>query len=227
MNDVHLVLFDCDGTLVDSQHMIHAAMCRAFDGCDFALPERERVRGVIGLQLDTAIARLAPDLDEASVALLAEGYKAAFFALREEPDAKAREPLYEGMAELVAALHEDGVILGVDTGKSLRGLRHTLAMHGLQERFVTLQTPDNAPGKPDPGMVLQAMAETGARPETTLVIGDTTFDMEMAREARAGALGVAWGYHPAEALLASGAGAVAGDVAALAGLIDTGLGRSR
>ena len=92
---------------------------------------------------------------------------------------------------------------------------------------MTLQTPDNAPGKPDPGMVLQAMAETGARPETTLVIGDTTFDMEMAREARVGALGVAWGYHPAEALLAPGAGAVAGDVAALAGLIDTGLGRSR
>ena len=91
MNDVHLVLFDCDGTLVDSQHMIHAAMCRAFDGCGFALPERERVRGVIGLQLDTAIARLAPDLDEANVALLAEGYKAAFFALREEPDAKARD----------------------------------------------------------------------------------------------------------------------------------------
>ena len=225
MNDVHLVLFDCDGTLVDSQHVIHAAMCRAFAGEGLVSPPREVVRTVVGLQLDTAIARLVPDLDSSAVARLAEGYKGAFFALRQEPDAIAREPLFDGMAELVAALDRAGVVLGVATGKSMRGLRHTLALHGLQDHFVTLQTPDNAPGKPDPGMVLQAMAETGARPETTVVVGDTSFDMEMACGARATALGVAWGYHPPETLAQAGAAAVAQDAAMLAGLIDHGLGR--
>lgn len=226
MNGVHLVLFDCDGTLVDSQHVIHAAMCRAFDGQGLVAPGREVVRTVVGLDLDTAIARLAPELDGATVALLAEGYKAAFFALRQEPDARSREPLFDGMAELVADLNRAGCVLGVATGKSLRGLRHTLALHGLEGQFVTLQTPDTAPGKPDPGMVLQAMAQTGAIPETTVVIGDTTFDMEMACAAGAGAIGVGWGYHPAEALLATGASAVAADAGMLAALIDRGLGRA-
>lgn len=224
MNDVHLVLFDCDGTLVDSQHIIHAAMCRAFEGCGHDAPGREAVRAVIGLQLHAAIARLMPRLDSAAVAQLAQGYRAAHLLLRQDPAAVAREPLFDGMADLVAALHEGGVTLGVATGKSMPNLRHTLAMHGLEERFVTLQTPDNAPGKPDPGMVLQAMAETGARPETTVVIGDTTFDMEMACRARTHALGVAWGYHPPQALVAAGAGAVAPDSAALADLIAQSLG---
>ncbi len=225
MNSVHLVLFDCDGTLVDSQHVIHAAMAAAFTGQGLDAPPREVVRTVVGLQLDTAIARLVPELDAASVGLLAQGYKTAFAAMREEPDAVSREPLYDGMADLVARLAGDGVLLGVATGKSMRGLRNTLAMHGLERHFVTLQTPDNAPGKPHPGMVLQAMAETGAAPQATVVIGDTSFDMEMARNAGVTALGVAWGYHPPEDLMAAGAGAVAGDVAALAALIDNGLGR--
>ena len=225
MNSVHLVVFDCDGTLVDSQHAIHAAMTTAFDGEGLACPPRELVRTVVGLELAVAIARLAPELDPGTVALLAEGYKNAFFAQRERPDSKEREPLFDGMADLVAGLASGGVLLGVATGKSLRGLNATLAMHGLDGHFVTLQTPDTAPGKPHPGMVLQAMAAVGARPEETVVVGDTSFDMEMACGARAAALGVAWGYHPPEILSAAGALAVASDATALAGLIDRSLGR--
>jgi len=227
VNDVHLVLFDCDGTLVDSQYVVHAAVCRAFEGCGLAVPGSDEVRGVIGMQFDDAFARLAPDLDAAGLARLTDGYKAASLALREGPDAQAREPLYDGIAELVVALHDGGVTLGVATNKSMNSLRHNLAIHGLEERFVTLQTRDNAPGKPDPAMALQAMAEAGARPETTIMVGDTAYDMEMALAAGTGALGVAWGYSSPQALLASGASDVAADAAALAGLIDAGLGRNR
>jgi phosphoglycolate phosphatase len=221
-----LAVFDCDGTLVDSQHVIHAAMCEAFARHDLTPPERAAVRAVVGLQLDVAIARLGPEIAPEAVAALADAYKAAFFALRARPDHREREPLFAGMAELVARLAGDGVVLGIATGKSLRGLRHTLAMHGLQAHFTTLQTPDTCPGKPHPGMVLEAMAATGARPEETVVVGDTSFDMEMACGAGAAALGVAWGYHPAEALTLAGASAVAADAAHLALLIDGALGRA-
>ena len=225
MNGVHLVIFDCDGTLVDSQHVIHAAMAEAFGSEGLVAPERERVRTVVGLQLDAAIARLAPDLAPSLVAALAERYKAAFFALRERPDPHEREPLFPGMAALVEALAGDGILLGVATGKSLRGLGHTLAMHGLDRYFVTLQTPDTSPGKPHPGMVLQAMAETGAAPRATVVVGDTSFDMEMASAAGVAGLGVAWGYHGQDELRSAGARAVAADGAVLAALIDASLGR--
>ncbi len=211
MNGVRLVMFDCDGTLVDSQHVIHAAMATAFEAEGLPAPPREAVRRVVGLQLDSAVARLSPGLGEAVVGSLCERYKAASFALRERPDGREREPLFPGMASLVADLAARGVVLGVATGKSLRGLRHTLAMHDLDGHFVTLQTPDTAPGKPDPGMILQAMTETGAAPSATVMIGDTSFDMEMAVRAGVTALGVNWGYHPAAELTASGAAAVAQD----------------
>jgi phosphoglycolate phosphatase len=221
---VRLVLFDCDGTLIDSQHVIHTAMSRAFQLQGFAPPSREKVRGVVGLSLDAAISGLSPELDPDSVALVERDYKASFFALREEPDHLSREPLFEGMADLVRDLESQGIVLGVATGKAMRGLKQTLAMHGLEQHFTTLQTPDNAPGKPHPGMVLQAMAEVGAEPERTVVIGDTTFDIDMAVAAGVAGLGVAWGYHPNTALEASGARAIADDVAHLESLIALELG---
>lgn len=224
MNGVHLVLFDCDGTLIDSQHVIHTAMSRAFQLQGLVPPSRGQVRGVVGLSLDSAISRLSPELDAATVALVEQDYKASFFALREEPDHMSREPMFEGMADLVRDLEFQGVVLGVATGKAMRGLKHTLEMHGLEQHFTTLQTPDNAPGKPHPGMVLQAMAEVGAEPEKTVVIGDTTFDIDMAVAAGVAGLGVAWGYHPNAALEASGARAIAADAVHLESLITLELG---
>jgi len=108
----------------------------------------------------------------------------------------------------LAELDADGWLLGIATGKSHRGLVATLAGHGLDNRFVTLQTSDRAAGKPSPDMVLQALTETGADAASTVVVGDTTFDMMMARNAGALAVGVTWGYHHADELRASGAHAI-------------------
>ena len=142
-------------------------------------------------------------------AALADAYKRTFFALRSDGALDA-EPLYEGIAEAITALDADGWLLGVATGKSDRGLLRVLDHHGLRHHFVTLQTADRHPSKPHPSMLETAMAEAGAAPETTVMIGDTSFDMQMAAAAGAHALGVAWGYHPPEELMAAGAAQVVG-----------------
>jgi len=119
------------------------------------------------------------------------------------------EPLYEGIPALLKALLDDGWRLGVATGKSMRGLKATLAHHNLEDHFVTLQTADKARGKPDPQMLHLAMDDADAEADNTVMIGDTTFDIEMANAASVRALGVAWGYHAPEDLIAAGAETVA------------------
>lgn len=209
-----LALFDCDGTLVDSQHAIVEAMRRAFEGAKLAPPSRIQVLSIIGLSLPHAMARLLPEADADYHDHMSEQYKHAFRAMRQE-DCVA-EPLYEGMAELIAALDGEGWMLGVATGKSDRGLHLCLSRHGLIDRFVTLQTADRHPSKPHPSMALQAMADAGAAPETTVMIGDTSYDMEMAVNARVKGVGVPWGYHGPEELIAAGASAVVVDMDDLA-----------
>jgi len=202
---VRLALFDCDGTLVDSQANICRAMEAAFDLSGLVPPPRAATRAIVGLSLVEAMAVLAPDADHHR---LASDYKLVFRRLRED-GALDPEPLFEGVAGVLDALRDGGWTLGVATGKSDRGLRHVLAVHGIADRFATLQTADRHPSKPDPAMALAAMAEAGAEPARTAVIGDTAFDMGMARAAGARAVGVAWGYHPVADLLAAGADAVA------------------
>jgi phosphoglycolate phosphatase len=136
-----------------------------------------------------------------------ELYKQAFVTLRGRPD--HAEPLFPGAREMLAAVEADGCLLGIATGKSRRGVAAALERHGLEGRFLTIQTADEGPGKPHPGMLLRAMGEVGADPAATVMIGDTSFDMEMARAARTDAVGVAWGYHPAHALRRAGARVVA------------------
>lgn len=209
-----LALFDCDGTLVDSQ----ANICRAMESC-FAVsrldpPPREAIRRIVGLSLVPAIAQLLPEAEARQHEAMAEDYKRAFFAMRAS-GALDPEPLFDGVADAIEALDASGWLLGVATGKSDRGLTHILEHHGLAHRFVTLQTADRHPSKPHPSMVQAAMAEAGASPETTAVIGDTSFDMMMARAAGAHAIGVAWGYHTMHELLEAGAGHVVEHAAAL------------
>jgi phosphoglycolate phosphatase len=105
----------------------------------------------------------------------------------------------------MAMTRREDLLLGMATGKSRRGVAAILERFGLVSHFVTVQTADTHPSKPDPSMLLKAMAETGVRPADTVMIGDTTFDIEMARAAGAGAIGVAWGYHPVVALEKAGA----------------------
>ncbi|RDD61661.1 HAD-IA family hydrolase [Ferruginivarius sediminum] len=199
-----LIVFDVDGTLVDSQAGIVASMTAAFDGAKLPLPSPESVRRVVGLSLDEAVARLMPDgAGAALVAQVADAYRHNFIAMRKRPDYE--EPLFPGARETIAALDLPQVCLGVATGKNMRGLRVTLDRHDLARHFVTLQTADGGPGKPHPRMLHEAMADVGAEPHETVIIGDTVFDMEMAANAGTAALGVAWGYHEREELLAAGA----------------------
>lgn len=208
-----LAVFDCDGTLVDSQHSICAAMIRAFEGAKLPPPNRQAILSVVGLSLPYAIARLLPDAEPDFHDHLSEAYKQAFHDLRREQ--AVSEPLYPGIADLIVSLHAEGWLLGVATGKSDRGLDLCLAHHGLRDRFVTLQTADRHPSKPHPSMLIEAMAEAGAAPETTVMIGDTVFDIDMGIAADVRPIGVGWGYHAPEALWAAGAKAVAMDSAAL------------
>ena len=199
-----LAIFDCDGTLVDSGATIHRALGTAFAAHGHACPPQHVTRKVIGLSLDEAMAALIPDADHAA---LSATYKDAFIAMRGAGEVE--EPLFDGMVELLDAMTAAGWVLGVATGKSMRGLRHVLAAHGLSERFVTLQTADGNPSKPHPGMALAAMAEAGALPEESVFIGDTGWDMGCARAAGCGAIGVGWGYHDHDEMMVMGAHDVA------------------
>jgi len=202
-----LILFDYDGTLVDSQRAILHAMAAGFAAADLPAPEATAVRRVVGLNLEIAVSRLCPDpRDGATVNRVADAYRAAFQALRARPD--YHEPLFPGVREALAALDRPEVCLGIATGKARRGLLASLERHSLEHRFVTLQTADDGPGKPHPAMLQRAMAETGAAPAETVLIGDTSFDMEMAVNASVPGLGVSWGYHAPEELSASGAAAI-------------------
>lgn len=202
-----LAIFDCDGTLVDSGATIFAAVRESFAAHDLPVPPVETCRRVIGLSLPQAIAALLPHPDAADPHVVAETYKASFQAARLA--GQVEEPLFPGIASLLDALDADGWLLAVATGKSDRGLNLCLGCHGLVDRFVSLQTADRHPSKPHPSMVEQAMSDAGAVPETTVVIGDTAFDMEMARNAGATGIGAAWGYHEPAELLAAGAAIVA------------------
>ncbi len=211
-----LAVFDCDGTLVDSQANICRAMEAAFAGAGLAPPPREAIRRIVGLSLVEAVAALLPEADAALHRTLALDYKHAFQRLRADGGLDD-ESLFDGIGEVLATLAERGWVLGVATGKSDRGLAHVLEHHGITDLFATLQTADRHPSKPDPAMLLAAIEETGAT--ETAMIGDTAFDMAMAKAAGARAIGVAWGYHDVADLVRGGAEVVADRAAALPGLL--------
>ena len=198
-----LAIFDCDGTLVDSQANICVAMEQAFAAARLALPPREATRRVVGLSLVEAMRELHPAGEAALHLRLAEDYKAAFQAQRAA--GAVHEPLFDGIGQCIDALDAAGWLLGVATGKSDRGLACVLDEHAMAGRFVTLHTADRHPSKPHPAMIEACMADAGAIPANTAMIGDTSFDMAMAKAAGVVAIGVAWGYHAPHDLSAAGA----------------------
>ncbi|AMO70915.1 HAD-IA family hydrolase [Sphingorhabdus sp. M41] len=213
-----LALFDCDGTMVDSQANICASMDQAFQKHGLVPPDHHLVRRIVGLSLMEAVAQLFPEGDKKIVAAVTQSYKDGFSELRRAGG--LHEPLYDGLIQTLEELDASGWVLGVATGKSDRGLSHVLETHGLSNRFVTLQTADRHPSKPHPAMVELAMAEAGAAPETTAMIGDTSFDMAMAVNARVRAVGVDWGYHDENELIEAGAEIVAANMADLNGILN-------
>lgn len=200
---LRLAVFDLDGTLVDSRANIIRAVEEVARILKVECPHVSVIPRVIGLSLDVALARLFPHVDPQVHKDLEDEYRRTFIKMR---TAKGfDEPMFAGTAAVLKKLVSEGFLLGIATGKARRGANHFLDRHGLHDHFVTIQTVDTCQGKPHPDMVLKAMAETGADPAHTVMIGDTTFDIEMARAAKAQALGVAWGNHPVAELAAAGA----------------------
>lgn len=214
---VRLVVFDVDGTLVDSQHTIVTCLGAAFVDAGLPAPTLEAARRIVGLRLVEAIGRLVPDADAAACAMLADGYRAAFRAGRSQHD----EPLYPGVGDLLETLRQAGIRLGIATGKGRPGLEATLGRHRLLPLFDTLQTGDVPPGKPHPAMLLRALSETGVPAASAIMVGDTSFDMAMAVAAGVRGVGVGWGYHPEAELLEAGAETVVASAATIAGLVIT------
>jgi len=197
--------------------MICAAMGEAYAAHDLPCPPREHILSIVGLSLREAFARLGGG--EASAAL-AESYKTAFHGLRRS--GAHAEPLFPGARMALDALSaRDDMLLGIATGKSRRGVDAVLGHHDLLTRFHTIQTADDAPSKPHPGMVQAAMREAGIGAHDTVVIGDTVYDIAMARAAGTRAIGVSWGYHAAADLHDAGADIVIDDYADLVPLLDT------
>lgn len=207
-----LAVFDVDGTLIDSQHHICAAMNVAFEQAGLPPVARAQVLGIVGLSLHVAIARLAPQADEQTQARIVAAYRAAFTQVRTAGEA----PLYPGARDCLDALAaRPDMLLAVATGKSRRGLRAMIEAHDLHGRFVSLQSADDHPSKPTPDMLHAALDDAGVAAADAVMIGDTSFDMLMARAAGVTGFGVAWGYHPVSALQQAGAAFVAPDFPAL------------
>ena len=212
-----LAVFDCDGTLVDGQAGICAAMDFAFTHAGLTPPDHRDVRRIVGLSLPHAVRQLAPDAQAEAQAEVVAAYKQAYRQARME--GQLEEPLFEGIAPLLHRLKSAGWLLGVATGKSDRGLHACLQHHGLSDLFITLQTADRHPSKPHPAMLEAALFEAGAQPEQAVMIGDTTFDIDMARAANVRAVGVDWGYHTTQELTEAGAAGIASDCEGLEALL--------
>jgi len=198
---LRLVIFDVDGTLVDSQGDILGAMQLAFASEGLPVPPREAVLGVVGLSLDILMPQLAPEQDAGTQARLVQAYKDAYMTLRADTSRGPSSPFYPGARAALEQLQaQPDTLLGVATGKSRRGLDKLLEAHGLQGMFVTQQVADFHPSKPNPAMLLEALRETGVRAQDAVMVGDTSFDMEMAASAGICGIAVDWGYHPASRL---------------------------
>ncbi len=215
----HLILFDCDGTLVDSQHDIVDAMTHAFEAHGLVVPTRSETLSIVGLSVPEAIAVLAPAQSETTRQTLAAAFRTG--GPLKQTNGRS-DPLYPGAADLIAQLSmRDTLVLGVATGKSRRGVARLFDRYGWHDHFATIQTADTNPSKPHPGMIETALAETGIEAAHCLMIGDTSFDMAMARAANVHALGVAWGYHSVAAVQAAGAHQIVHDFSELTRAIDT------
>ncbi|MFC3072837.1 HAD-IA family hydrolase [Shinella pollutisoli] len=202
---MRLVLFDCDGTLVDSAGLIHEVMARTFADHGHRRPALAETKAIIGLTLDIAIARLLgrPHVDDEALAMTAH-YKAIYLGVRAEPG--FQEPLFPGIAGMMARLErEEAMLLGAVTGKSRRGLDLIRATHGFERTFFVSRTADDCPSKPHPAMVTECCGEAGIDTARTVVVGDAVYDMQMAKAAGAAAIGVAWGYASVPELVEAGA----------------------
>lgn len=217
---LRLVVFDVDGTLVDSQSDIIVGMRTAFASLDLKPPATAAILETVGLSLFETMRRLAPDSDRAIQCDLVTAYKQAYAKLRQSAGSTSSSPLYAHVHGVLRDLHDQPhTLLGIATGKSRRGLNLLVDGHSLRSLFVTMQCADDHPSKPHPSMLHATMADTGVLPENTVMVGDTSFDIDMARAAGAIPIGVSWGYQSRDRL--NGARAILDDIRDLPSLLET------
>ena len=201
---MHLVVFDCDGTLVDSQHAIVAATEFALRSEGLPVPERQKILSSVGLPLETIMQRHVPDADSAAIERMLDVYKRESLRLAQQED--RGQIMFPGMYETISWLGGmEAVVMGIVTMKSRRGLNRVVDAYGIRDHFQVLKSADDGPGKPAPDLLLDCMSAVGVDPQKTVMVGDTSFDMMMARAAGAYTIGVAWGYQTVEELEESGA----------------------
>ncbi len=203
MSELRLVIFDVDGTLVDSQGLIYQSFVAAYQSLDLAPPPRDRALRYVGITLDAIFPLLSPELESDAHANLAAAYREAYHHIRTTEGSQATSPFFAGMREVLDTFKsQDWTLMAVATGKSQRGLDALIADHALEGYFQSAQAADFHPSKPHPSMLLTCMTHTGVAPEKTVMIGDTTFDIDMGRDAGVKTIGVSWGHHPVAQLQA-------------------------
>ena len=211
-----LVIFDFDGTLVDSRKLILESNRVVFGQFGLAPPSEEESFSLVGMSLELVLLKLAGP--EAPVKEMLAAYRNVLPLLR--ADAAFAEVPFDGAADLLAALAtHDEVRLGIATAHVSHAIVPALERFGWRSYFRTVQTADKAPSKPHPAMVLQALNEAGVTAEDTIMVGDTAFDIEMARAACVRGVAVSWGYHSADRLYDAGASHVVKDMSELRDLL--------
>jgi len=206
--DLRFAVFDLDGTLLDSAQSIVTGVLACWEYCGFPEPERRAVQRIIGLPWEDGIRTLIPGAGEREFKMVRDYHdRVARGELTRPP---RNEALFPGARAVLDRLEADGYVLGIVTSRGNRRLQELLESQGIAHRFATLKTVDHGPGKPNPFLLLQAIAEVGGANAQTVMIGDTTFDIEMARNAGTAAIGVSWGVHEVHELEAAGAHRVVG-----------------
>ena len=196
-----LIIFDFDGTLVDSQRMIISAFRNAAKTVGLAIPERNSVLNTIGLSLKESIIKMFPDLPPVSLDKLTDEFQRAFLEIRSSSCKKSLSSPYLGVVPFLENLSKKpDYILAIASGKTSVGLQFDLDLHGLGKFFKNIQTCDFHPSKPDPTMLETCLKETGTKPCNAIMVGDTSYDIEMAKAVPMKSIGVTWGYHARHAL---------------------------
>jgi phosphoglycolate phosphatase len=199
---LRLVIFDLDGTLIDSVALIVETVTNAFAAVNEPVPDERAIRSISGITAREAMGILVPGAGPERIDTIMESYRSHY----RSNAGVAREPMFMGALEALDRLQADpSTVLAVATGKGYKGAVTLLERHGIIGRFNSIQTPDHNRGKPDPQMIETAIAKAGATRAQSVMIGDTVHDMRMARAAGVGAIGVTWGYHERAELLAEGA----------------------
>ncbi len=195
--DYDLIIFDWDGTLMDSAEKIITCFRAAIDESGLGYPGDAAVRNIIGLGLQEAVNTVLPDISRQQMGTLVERYREHFLHLDH-----TEMPFFDGVPEGLKSLQNAGYLLAVATGKARRGLNRILDQTDIQHRFIATRCADEAASKPHPQMIVDLLVQTGISSDKALVVGDTTYDLQMAQRAGAASLAVSYGAHDRERLLA-------------------------